>query len=143
MDENRDIMGDSEEEPLFWFALADTQWNYGRLIPKVKEKALHFLAQDEELQRWQDSGQKLMAWKKTLNTLKEKLESPQPDIGSISVNGDWGMFLRIAFPVITAVKKGLKGNTSLLGRYRKTLGGPVISYRWFSCMTGYFGRFRL
>ena len=27
MDENRDIMGDSEEEPLFWFALADTQWN--------------------------------------------------------------------------------------------------------------------
>lgn len=66
MDENRDIMGDSEEEPLFWFALADTQWNYGRLIPKVKEKALHFLAQDEELQRWQDSGQKLMAWKRRL-----------------------------------------------------------------------------
>lgn len=26
---NRDIMGDVEEEPLFWFALADTQWNYG------------------------------------------------------------------------------------------------------------------
>lgn len=84
MDENRDIMGDIEEEPLFWFALADTQWNYGRLIPKVKEKALYFLAQDAELQRWQDSEQKWMAWKKTLNTLKEKLESPQPDTKRVS-----------------------------------------------------------
>ena len=32
--ENRDIMGDVEEEPLFWYALADTQWNYGRLLPE-------------------------------------------------------------------------------------------------------------
>ena len=34
---NQEIMGDIEEEPLFWFALADTQWNYGRLLPEVKE----------------------------------------------------------------------------------------------------------
>ena len=30
---------DDEEEPSFWFALADTQWKYGRLLPEVKEKA--------------------------------------------------------------------------------------------------------
>ena len=36
-------MGDVEEEPLFWFALADTQWNYGRLLPEVKEQALAWL----------------------------------------------------------------------------------------------------
>ena len=26
--------------PVFWFALADTQWNLGRLLPEVKEQAL-------------------------------------------------------------------------------------------------------
>ena len=43
IEQNQDYMGDAEEEPLFWYALADTQWNYGRLLPEVKEKALHFL----------------------------------------------------------------------------------------------------
>lgn len=85
IDENRDIMGDVEEEPLFWFALADTQWNYGRLLPQVKEKALYFLAQDKESKRWQESGEKqLIAWQKTLNALKEKLLSPQPVAKKIS-----------------------------------------------------------
>jgi len=79
IDANRDIMGDVEDEPLFWFALADTQWNYGRLLPEVKEKALYFLSQEQELERWKESGQKRFhAWVKTLDTLKKKLESPQP-----------------------------------------------------------------
>jgi len=30
----------TDEEPLFWFALAETQWKVGRLTPEVKEKAL-------------------------------------------------------------------------------------------------------
>ena len=82
---NRDIMGDVEEEPLFWFALADTQWNYGRLLPEVKEKALFYLSQDKELERWKESGQKqLNAWKKALKALKEKLESPQPPAKKVS-----------------------------------------------------------
>ena len=85
IDENCDIMGDVEEEPLFWFALADTQWNYGRLLPEVKEKALFYLSQDKELERWKESGQKhLNAWKKTLETLKEKLNSPQPTEKKVS-----------------------------------------------------------
>ena len=85
IDANRDIMGDTEEEPLFWFALADTQWNYGRLLPEIKEKALFYLSQDEELERWKESGEKqLNAWKKTLETLKEKLESPQPPAKKVS-----------------------------------------------------------
>lgn len=85
INKNYDIMGDTEEEPLFWFALADTQWNYGRLLPEVKAKALYFLLQEKGVQRWSTSGQKqLIAWQKTLNTLKEKLESPQPDIKKVS-----------------------------------------------------------
>ena len=58
VEENNQIMGDTEEEPLFWFALADTQWEYGRLMPEVKEKALFYLAQGKELERWNESGGK-------------------------------------------------------------------------------------
>lgn len=81
----QELGGDPEEEPLFWFALADTQWNYGRLLPEVKEKALYFLGQDEELERWRESGEKqLKAWKNTLNKLEEKLRSPQPPEKKVS-----------------------------------------------------------
>ena len=63
IEQNREIQGDVEEEPLFWFALADTQWNYGRLLPNVKERAVFFLEKREELDRWKDAGEKkLNAW---------------------------------------------------------------------------------
>lgn len=84
IDANTNI-GDVEEESLFWFALADTQWNYGRLLPEVKEKALFYLSQDKEWERWKESGQtKLSAWKKTLEALKEKFESSQPPVKKVS-----------------------------------------------------------
>lgn len=82
---NQSILEDEEEAPLFWFALADTQWNYGRLLPEVKEKALYFLSQDKELARWQESGQKqLQEWKTTLAALEQKLTRPQPPEKKIS-----------------------------------------------------------
>ena len=40
IEDNYDIIQDEDEAPVFWFALADTQWNLGRLLPSVKEKAL-------------------------------------------------------------------------------------------------------
>jgi hypothetical protein len=81
IDSNQEIMGEVEEEPLFWFALADTQWNYGRLLPDVKEKALYFLSQNVELGRWKESGEKQAnEWKNTLCKLREKLlTSPPPE----------------------------------------------------------------
>lgn len=85
IDEYHEIMGDEEEEPLFWFALADTQWNYGRLLPEVKEKALFFLSENHELERWNASGPKMIAaWKKTLKDLQEKLCLPQPPEKKVS-----------------------------------------------------------
>lgn len=79
--EYRSIIGDIDEEPLFWFALADTQWNWGVLLSPVKEKALYWINQSGstfprhsteavELEREQ--------WKKTVLNLKKKLLSPQP-----------------------------------------------------------------
>ena len=80
IDEYKEIEGDLEEEPLFWYALADTQWNYGRLLPEVKEKALFFLENEKELERWREAGEKkLNAWLKTLDTLKTKINSPMPE----------------------------------------------------------------
>ena len=80
IDANRSIMGDEEEEPLFWFALADTQWNYGRLLPSVKEKALEWLEKDGDIIAWKESAENndYEAWLRTREKLKEKLLSPQP-----------------------------------------------------------------
>lgn len=76
---NGDIWGDSEEEPLFWYALADTQWNVGQLLPAVKEKALFFLEQTEGSARWYEAGEeKAQAWQRSLYALKHKLLTPQP-----------------------------------------------------------------
>jgi len=85
INDNQEIMGDDEEEPLFWFALADTLWNYGRLQDSVRDKALYFLDQDGELERWRESGKKqLEAWQRTRAKLKEKLLSPQPPEKKVS-----------------------------------------------------------
>lgn len=117
IENNWDIMGDEEEEPLFWYALADTQWNYGRLLPEVKEKALSFIGQDAELERWREAGEKeLKAWMNTLEKLKEKLLSPVPpekkfqNIACINANGNWAMCLRIVLIANIVKKKVCGGN---------------------------------
>jgi len=64
-----------EEEPLLWFALAETQWKVGRLIPEVKEKALNWIDKSAD-KNFFDSSVNNIAWSKTLLKLKEKLNSP-------------------------------------------------------------------
>ena len=82
---NRDIMGDVEEEPLFWFALADTQWNLGRLLPEVKEQALAWLDKGGDLAVWQEENPELAVTReKVLRELQQKLNSPQPPEKKIS-----------------------------------------------------------
>ena len=39
------VISDTDDAPVFWFALADTQWNFGRLEDMVKEQALKQLQQ--------------------------------------------------------------------------------------------------
>ena len=46
MEEYSSAIGDAEEEPLFWYGLADTQWNLGVLLPRIKEKALYLIDMD-------------------------------------------------------------------------------------------------
>lgn len=73
-----DCIEDVEEGPLFWFALAETQWKYGLLDEKVKEIALQYIEEGIDLERWEED-QKLYTKRKTeLEKLKEKLGSEQP-----------------------------------------------------------------
>lgn len=77
--EHQESIADPEEGPLFWFALADTQWNYGRLLPEIQEKAIYYLHLPEEQERWRESGEKKRAaWENTLRSLEKKLLSLQP-----------------------------------------------------------------
>lgn len=73
----QEYIGD-EDEPFFWFALADTQWRMGRLSLEVKEKALEWIDKNGGLELWEESSNGGLGWKKTLQNLKLKLLSPMP-----------------------------------------------------------------
>jgi hypothetical protein len=77
--QNESWLEDEEEGPLFWYALADTQWEYGCLQEEVKTKALSWIERDTILELWLETGpQKAEEWKQTLAQLKSRLESEMP-----------------------------------------------------------------
>ena len=72
-------ISDSEEASVFWFALADTQWNLGRLEDKVKEMALKHIQLGDDLERWEVENPKMAREREqTIQDLQQKLLSPQP-----------------------------------------------------------------
>lgn len=77
LEEYKELIG-TDEEPLFWYALADTQWNLGRLMPNVKNTALDFIGKKGGVSIWKESHKNVSGWKNTLQRLKEKVESPMP-----------------------------------------------------------------
>lgn len=54
IDEYSSELDDIDCAPAFWFALADTQWELGRLLPEVKEQALAWLDKGGDLALWQE-----------------------------------------------------------------------------------------
>lgn len=73
---------ETDEAPLFWFALADTQWDYGRLLPDIQKKALEFLSDIAALEvtkLWKEQGlQHENDWTENLLKLEKKLRATQP-----------------------------------------------------------------
>ena len=68
-----------DDAALFWLALADTQWNYGVLEPEIKENALRCCKMASELFQWEwEKKSDQDNWKKTIHSLADKLQSPQP-----------------------------------------------------------------
>ncbi len=77
-----ELLGDSgtldiDEEPVFWLSLAATQWEYGRLSPKVKKEALRVIDSGLDLRRGGDAAfdKKRAA---ELTKLRAQLMRPQP-----------------------------------------------------------------
>jgi hypothetical protein len=63
IEENEELLDDPFDGRMFWLALADTQWNWGRLLPNVKEKALKIISEIpymdiESLKYWEHAFQK-------------------------------------------------------------------------------------
>lgn len=69
---------DIEDGPIFWFALADTQWKYGRLLEYVKNKALQHIAGETDLERWKEDEKLYNARKQVLIELEKELNTPMP-----------------------------------------------------------------
>ena len=71
---------DKDEISVFWFALADIQWDYGRLLDKVKEKAISYIKSGEDLRRWKEEAEEkdYLKRKDVLKNLEQKLNSTMP-----------------------------------------------------------------
>lgn len=79
------LIEDEDDGPLFWFALADTQWKYGRLMKKVKEEAIKHIKSGKNLERWKEENIKLYSKRQNvLEELEVKLNSQQPSEKKVS-----------------------------------------------------------
>lgn len=70
---------DPDEGPVFWLALAATQWQLGRLQPDVKDRALEVIEAGADLHLWQENRPALARKRlAALHALRDQLRSPQP-----------------------------------------------------------------
>ncbi|MCI0744706.1 MAG: DUF4259 domain-containing protein [Verrucomicrobia subdivision 3 bacterium] len=76
LEEWRDSIGDPDDGPVIWLALAATQWRLGRLMPHVKQKAVEIIDSESNLERWE--GKDREKRRKVLERLRAQLQSEQP-----------------------------------------------------------------
>ncbi|VTQ88092.1 hypothetical protein [Hathewaya histolytica] len=71
----------TEDEPIFWFALALAQWKKGRLTEDIRDAAIKFIDIGDDLERWNIKGAEkdYEKRKKVLKNLKETLLTPMPE----------------------------------------------------------------
>lgn len=76
-EENLELIG-TEDEPFFWYALALSQWENGRLNQEVKKKALEFIAINGGFSKFRTNLHIQKRWKKNLHNLQQTLLAPMP-----------------------------------------------------------------
>src|SRR5713101_9254352 len=54
--ESADILADEDDACVFWLALAGTQWKLGRLIDRVRDRALKIIDYGVDLRRFQENS---------------------------------------------------------------------------------------
>ena len=70
-----DVLG-TENEGVFWLALAAVQWQYGLLQPRLLERVLAIIESGSDLIRWKDDLKLLAARQKELARFATRLKSP-------------------------------------------------------------------
>ena len=76
-------VNDPNSGTIFWLSLALAQWNAGRLLDDVKQKAISIINTGKDLENWKHDPQSLKKRKLVLKKLKEKLQSDQPELKKI------------------------------------------------------------
>lgn len=69
---------DPDEAPVFWLALAATQWKCRRLEQNVLREALNVIENGSDLVRWEAGSRDYKKREAVLHALRSQLESPQP-----------------------------------------------------------------
>lgn len=83
--QRKEVISDVDDAPVFWLALADTQWDLGRLEKHVKEKALYYIRDGSDLRRWKIENPECYSKRaEILFHLEQKLLSQQPEAKKIS-----------------------------------------------------------
>lgn len=131
IEQNGEQIEDPDDGPIFWFALADTQWNLGRLLPEVKEQALVWLDRGGDLSRWEEENPKLAVQRrKVLEELRQKLNMPQPPEKKIPqyrlYECEWKMRDVFAYRMESEIakEKGLYGQYLLIQKVAESTWHP-------------------
>jgi len=69
---------DPDVAPVFWLALAASQWKLGRLTESVRQSALRVIADGSDLARWEDNPRQLASRRRHLEKLRATLLSEPP-----------------------------------------------------------------
>jgi hypothetical protein len=131
IEQNAEIIADSDDAPIFWFALADTQWGYGLLLPYVKEAALKWLQEGSNIKRWEaENPKEVDTRKRVLKDLEIRLNSPQPPQKIVKQHRlykcEWkiGDAFALKMESLYAEEKGLKGKFLLIQKVDDAIWHP-------------------
>ena len=81
-----DELDDHDDGPLFWMAIADTQWKLGRLDDSIKQKALKAIADENTDEIYAEAGKAAIRRRKAvLEELQNRLLSEQPERKKIRI----------------------------------------------------------
>ena len=123
-------INDSDDSTVFWLALADTQWKYGRLLEKVKIKALRCIETGEDIERWRESSQSnLRKRKEMLSKLKEQLMSEQPEPKKIRIERPYICSWKIGDVYALPIKN--ENNRKILSNNKYILFHKVGESNWY------------
>lgn len=98
--EYQSSLEDQDEQPVFWIALAATQWSLGRLEERTKREALEIIESRRDLERWDPPATKskrAIVLEKLRGELLSQPPEPKRVPRRIKEANDWDIGEMIAF----------------------------------------------